>query len=147
MANPPRSNQTTPPRSEHKVHETARTQKAGGGSKWIMYLLAAIIAIIAIIFLLSIFGASEEEIATEPAADEVPTAETAEDFPATESRTDAPTAIEETVTGTAPETTSVDEATQSKNVGDPAADNGSDDETIIEVEGDAEVEILDETPD
>lgn len=133
MATPPRPDNTT-----RKPTETTREtpQKAGRSSSWLIYGLAATIVIVVILFLLGTFGGSEEEIATEPTMEKAPTANETTDVPAVV---------------VAPESDTATEITPAKPDGniektdDPASDSASDSETMIEVEGDAEVEILDES--
>lgn len=147
MATPPRPDNTT-----RKPTETtsATPQKAGSGPNWLMYGLAAIVAILILLFLFGAFDGSDEAIATDPTVEQAPAANETADVPAVVApETDATTEVTPL-----DEVTPVDEVTPAdtgadmETAVDPATEEGAaetdDQTTVIEVESDAEVEVLDE---
>ncbi|MFU8863878.1 MAG: hypothetical protein ACNA7O_08175 [Rhodobacterales bacterium] len=121
----------TPPRNTQRDHQKASSQS--NAKRWGLYLAIALVILLVVLWL---FGdvfttdtVQEDEPAVQTTAPET-TPETAP--PATEPASPPPA----TTPGTGTETTPTTE---------PATDEAEEQDGVIEIEGDAEVEVLDES--
>jgi len=128
----------TPPRNTQRDHQKASSQS--NAKRWGLYLAIALVILLVVLWL---FGdvfttdtVQEDEPAVQTTAPETtpeaapPATETAP--PATDPASPPPATAPDTGTETAPTT-------------EPATDGAEEEDDVIQLEGDAEVEVLDES--
>ncbi len=118
----------TPPRHQKTNEPPFDTKRAEGGVHWAVYFGIGIIVLLLLVFLFGGFNNDTVITSDDPAVVET-----------------QPAATEPAVSPVTTDVDPVEADVQDDPVLDDPAPESTDDDSVIEIEGDAEVEVLDET--